>query len=65
MASQHVTFARDYDHKWSGRNAYTAFKAGWSGRVLEVVAKGARAVGALEPSSRAKTNNLAETGTVE
>jgi hypothetical protein len=65
MASQHVTFARKYDHKWSGRNAYTEYPAGWSGRVLEEVAAGALAVGALEPTSRAKTNNLAETGTVE
>ena len=65
MASRRVTFARDYDHKWPGRTAYTAFKAGWSGRVLEEVAERAAAVGALVPTSREKTNGLAEVGAVE
>ena len=36
----HVTFERDYNHKWPSR-AVTAFKAGWSGRVKQEVADAA------------------------
>lgn len=65
MASETVTFAENYDHKWSGRNAYTAYKAGWSGRVLAEVAEGARAKGALVesnafPNTRDELEALAE-----
>lgn len=60
MASETVTFARNYDHTWPSRSV-TAYKAGWSGRVKGEVAEAARAAGALEglPTVRAELDALA------
>lgn len=62
MASEHVTFASNYDHVWPSR-AMTAYRAGWSGRVLAEVAERARSLGVLAdqalPTDRAELEKLA------
>lgn len=42
-----VRFASNFDYTWPSR-AVTAYKAGWSGRVPGVVARKAKAAGALD-----------------
>ncbi len=63
MATERVTFARNYDHVFPNR-AMVAYKAGWSGPVKAEVAERARAVGALAesdafPSTRDELEKLA------
>lgn len=61
MASETVKFARNFDYTHADRSQ-TAYKAGFSGRVLADVAGAARDAGALDdtmPTSRADLDALA------
>lgn len=62
MASEVVTFAKNYDHVWPSR-AMTAYKAGMTKRVKAEVAAAARLKGALTseaPPTREQLVALAE-----
>lgn len=50
----HVTFSRDYNHRWPSR-AITAFKAGWTGTVKAEVAEAALEKGAATRSTKPAT----------